>query len=294
MDLRPPYKVCVCVSVCRCTSAYALCASLLLHADSFCLCLQAFLRNLPFSVKTEDIGEFFEAECGLVNDIHILMDRETQRPRGSAFVEFTDADGLMACLSLDGQEVFGRQLHANVADPPRGGRGGRGGRGRGDRGDRDGGRGGRGRGFDRGGDRDRDRDGGDRAFGGGNFGGRNRGRDRDGEDDRSGGQSYGGSWGRSDRGDRDDRSGGRGRGRGGFDDAGGDGAAAAAPPAGARPRLQLKPRSVDAPVGTIAKASKSDIFGGAKPNDVRAIEAKRVRHITLCWSVCVRRVLHGS
>ena len=38
-----------------------------------------------------------------INDVHLLMDRESGRPRGSGFVEFTDAETLVEALKYNGE-----------------------------------------------------------------------------------------------------------------------------------------------------------------------------------------------
>ena len=92
-------------------------------------------------------------------DVHIPTDRETGRPRGFAFVEFsTEAEAAEAIRLFDGKELGDRQLRINLAEErparsngggrsfgPRGGGGGGGG-GRGGYGGRGGGGGGGGRG----------------------------------------------------------------------------------------------------------------------------------------------------
>lgn len=62
-----------------------------------------------------------------VKDVHIVMDRETGRPRGFAFAEFTtEAEAQSAIQELDGQNLDGRNLKVNEAQERqnRGGGGG--------------------------------------------------------------------------------------------------------------------------------------------------------------------------
>jgi len=47
---------------------------------------------------------------------HIIVDRDTNRPKGFAFVEMDQDDAAVAAISqLDGQEVDGRNLKVNEA-----------------------------------------------------------------------------------------------------------------------------------------------------------------------------------
>ena len=114
-----------------------------------------YVGNLSFRATEEDVRNAF-AQHGEVASVNIIMDRETGRSRGFAFVEMPDsAEAEAAIEAVNGQEIAGRGVSANEARPreerPRGGGGGRGGYG-GDRGG-DRGHGGGGYGGDRGGDR---------------------------------------------------------------------------------------------------------------------------------------------
>ncbi|QDV27389.1 RNA recognition motif domain-containing protein [Aureliella helgolandensis] len=114
-----------------------------------------YVGNLSFRATEEDVRNAF-AQHGEVASVNIIMDRETGRSRGFAFVEMPDsAEAEAAIEAVNGQEIAGRGVSANEARPreerPRGGGGGRGGYG-GDRGG-DRGQGGGGYGGDRGGDR---------------------------------------------------------------------------------------------------------------------------------------------
>ncbi|AKV04071.1 RNA-binding protein [Labilithrix luteola] len=68
------------------------------------------------------------AECGTVTDTHVVMDRETGRARGFAFVTMgTDAEASHAVSSLNGAMLDGRALRVNIAEERAGGGGARGG-----------------------------------------------------------------------------------------------------------------------------------------------------------------------
>lgn len=106
-----------------------------------------YVGNLPFSVTEEDIRNLFEAEGRKVDNISLISDRETGRPRGFAFVEMSsqnDAD--TAVQKLNGLQMGGRTLTVSEARERSFGGGGAGGGGAGgsSRGGFGGGRGGRG------------------------------------------------------------------------------------------------------------------------------------------------------
>ncbi len=126
-----------------------------------------YVGNLAFTAQEEDLKGIF-ADFGEVKSVKIIMDRETNRPRGFAFVEMATPDQAQAAVDgLDGQEALGRPLKVNIArereERPAGGGGGRGGGGYG------GGRGGGG--YGGGGGRGGGGYGGGGGRGGGGYGG---------------------------------------------------------------------------------------------------------------------------
>jgi RNA recognition motif-containing protein len=88
-----------------------------------------YVGNLPFSVDESTLRELFGRGDRRVEEVKLITDRETGRPRGFGFVEMgsgEDADG--AIRELDGYELDGRQLKVNEArERSTGGRGGGGG-----------------------------------------------------------------------------------------------------------------------------------------------------------------------
>jgi RNA recognition motif-containing protein len=103
-----------------------------------------YVGNLSFNSTTDSIRETF-ASCGTVTDVHVVMDRETGRSRGFAFVTMsTDAEAQKAIAETNGAMVDGRPLRVNEAEERqnRGGGGGGFGGGGGGRGGGGGGRGG--------------------------------------------------------------------------------------------------------------------------------------------------------
>jgi len=144
--------------------------------------VKLYVGNLSFDTPEAEIRRIFEA-FGTVTDCFMPTDRESGRVRGFAFVTMPAADAEIACNKVNGQEVDGRSLRVNEAQPRGGGGGGYGGGGGGGGGGYRGGGGGGGY-----------NDGGGYGGYGGGYGG-----GRGGYDDRGG---YGGGGGRyDDRGD---------------------------------------------------------------------------------------------
>jgi cold-inducible RNA-binding protein len=113
-----------------------------------------YVGNLSFSMTEADLLDAFRAEGHEVVEAKLVLDRDTGRPRGFAFVEMaTDAGATQAIASLNGRELQGRAISVSEARERTGGGGG-GGRGFGGGGHGGGGGGGRGgRGGGRGGER---------------------------------------------------------------------------------------------------------------------------------------------
>ena len=86
-----------------------------------------YVGNLPFSADEDAVRQLF-SQHGTVDSVALIMDRETGRPRGFAFVEMPKADAARAMQALNGHDMGGRPLKVNEAqDKPRGGGGGGGG-----------------------------------------------------------------------------------------------------------------------------------------------------------------------
>ena len=84
-----------------------------------------YVGNIPFSAGEAELRDLF-AEVGQVENVHVVTDRATGRPRGFAFVEMaTDGDAQKAITDLDQKEFQGRRLAVNEARPraPRSGPG---------------------------------------------------------------------------------------------------------------------------------------------------------------------------
>ena len=76
-----------------------------------------FVGNLPFSSNEVSLRELF-AQFGEVQQVKIMTDRDTGKPRGFAFVEMSqDGDAQTAITALNGKEFEGRALTVNEARP---------------------------------------------------------------------------------------------------------------------------------------------------------------------------------
>jgi RNA recognition motif-containing protein len=89
-----------------------------------------YVGNLSYDSTEASLRAAFEADGRKVNEVALIMDRETGRPRGFGFVQMgSEADAKAAIAALDGKQVDGRALKVNEAqDRPAGSRPGGGGR----------------------------------------------------------------------------------------------------------------------------------------------------------------------
>ena len=124
--------------------------------------MNLYVGNMAFSTTEDTLRQLF-SQFGTVTKASLVMDRETGRPRGFAFVEMSEG-GQAAIDALNGRDLDGRALTVNEAKPreSRGGGGG-GGYGGGGGGSGGGGRSGGGGGYGGGG-------GGGGGYGGGGGG----------------------------------------------------------------------------------------------------------------------------
>lgn len=77
--------------------------------------MNIYIGNLPYGTTERHLRTLFE-EHGTVARVNIVMDRETGRPKGFAFIEMTNKDQAdKACLALHGSDLRGHALRVNEA-----------------------------------------------------------------------------------------------------------------------------------------------------------------------------------
>jgi RNA recognition motif-containing protein len=75
-----------------------------------------YVGNIPYRTSEEQLRSLFEEQGGEVTEVKIVMDRDTGRPRGFAFVELaTDAQAEAAVGALNGRTLGGRPLTVSQA-----------------------------------------------------------------------------------------------------------------------------------------------------------------------------------
>ncbi len=81
---------------------------------NFCICLFIHFYNLKkglsFDATEDDLRTLF-ADCGNLDSLNLLKDRDSGRSKGIAFVRFGDEESLNSAVALSGSEHMGRQLY---------------------------------------------------------------------------------------------------------------------------------------------------------------------------------------
>ena len=73
-----------------------------------------YVGNFPYSVDEAQLRDLF-SQYGDITDLALIMDRETGRPKGFAFITFATQAAAEKALELNGRDVGGRALKVNVA-----------------------------------------------------------------------------------------------------------------------------------------------------------------------------------
>ena len=79
--------------------------------------MRIYVGNFGYDTREQEIREAFEAH-GQVQEVSLVMDRDTGRPKGFGFVEMpTSAEAQAAIGALNGKEFGGRPATVNEAKP---------------------------------------------------------------------------------------------------------------------------------------------------------------------------------
>lgn len=76
-----------------------------------------YVGNLPYSMTEDELAHVF-SECGDVQSVRIIFDRESGRSKGFSFVEMGTEQGAQDAISrFNGANFKGRALTVNEARP---------------------------------------------------------------------------------------------------------------------------------------------------------------------------------
>ncbi len=79
--------------------------------------MRIYVGNFAYEVTDQELRKAFEAH-GTVNEVTLIRDRDTDRPKGFGFVEMPTASEAQAAIaSLNGKELHGRAITVNEAKP---------------------------------------------------------------------------------------------------------------------------------------------------------------------------------
>ena len=72
--------------------------------------MNMYIGNLSYNVKESDLRQVME-EYGTVESVKLIVDRDTRRSKGFAFVDMPEtSEALNAIKELNGAEYVGRQM----------------------------------------------------------------------------------------------------------------------------------------------------------------------------------------
>src|SRR5512140_2576630 len=76
-----------------------------------------YVGNLSYTVTEEQLRTLF-SQAGTIKEVALIMDRDTQRPKGFGFVEMTtQVEAQKAIEMFNEHELDGRRIVVNMARP---------------------------------------------------------------------------------------------------------------------------------------------------------------------------------
>lgn len=76
-----------------------------------------YIGNLPYSATDQSLSDKF-SECGTVSSSKVIMDRDSGRSKGFAFVEMsTEAEAANTINRFHGSDLDGRSINVSEAKP---------------------------------------------------------------------------------------------------------------------------------------------------------------------------------
>lgn len=79
--------------------------------------MEIYVGNIPYQTDSEILHEIF-SDYGQVNNVKIVVNHDTGKPRGYAFVIMNnDEEAKQAIEALDGSDIGGRPAKVNQSRP---------------------------------------------------------------------------------------------------------------------------------------------------------------------------------
>ena len=73
-----------------------------------------YVGNLSFDVSETDLETTF-AQFGEIDRVNLIIDRNTGKSKGFAFISYTTEEAVQSALQFDGSELDGRKVRVSVA-----------------------------------------------------------------------------------------------------------------------------------------------------------------------------------
>lgn len=74
-----------------------------------------YVGSLSYDTTKEDLLEHFGA-FGEIKDARLIIDRETKRSKGFAFIEFSNEQAVQGALQENGKEYMGRNIKVSMVN----------------------------------------------------------------------------------------------------------------------------------------------------------------------------------
>ena len=76
-----------------------------------------YVGNLPYSATEQSLQDTF-SQCGEVDSVNVITDRDSGQSKGFGFVEMSsDSEAQKAIQELNGTSIDGREIKVNEAKP---------------------------------------------------------------------------------------------------------------------------------------------------------------------------------
>jgi len=76
-----------------------------------------YVGNLPYSADQQSLEKTF-SQCGTVDSVNVITDRDTGQSKGFAFIEMSrDSEAQKAIQEFNGTSLDGREIKVNEAKP---------------------------------------------------------------------------------------------------------------------------------------------------------------------------------
>ncbi|MCF6765838.1 RNA-binding protein [Thiotrichales bacterium 19S3-7] len=77
---------------------------------------KVYVGNLSYNLSEADLHDAF-GDCGEIQEVKLITDRDTGRSKGFAFITFASEDAVQDALELNGTELDNRRVNVSIAKP---------------------------------------------------------------------------------------------------------------------------------------------------------------------------------